>query len=62
VSRKRASSARPIAVPVGLLGVQTKIIRVRSVIAADIAARSCSCPSVLGTRTLVAPVAVAMIG
>ena len=48
--------------PVGLFGLQTRIIRVRSVTAAAIAARSWPCPASLGTRTLVAPLVAAMIG
>lgn len=61
-SRKRSSSARRIEAPVGLLGLQTKIRRVRSVIAAAIASRSCSSPVVSGTLTEVAPEIWVMIG
>jgi len=49
-SRNSASSEARTTVPVGLFGLQTKIIRVRGVIAAAIAARSCL-SSVSGTRT-----------
>ena len=48
--------------PVGLFGLQTITSRVRSVIAAAIAARSWPWPAVFGTRTLVAPAPAAMIG
>ena len=48
--------------PVGLLGVQTITIRVRSVIAAAIASRSWWPSARTGTRTLVAPAAVIAIG
>ena len=48
--------------PVGLLGVQTSTSRVRSVIAASIASRSCRPSAVTGTRTDVAAAAVAAIG
>lgn len=61
-SRKRSSSARRTAVPVGLFGLQTKISRVRSVIAAAIASRSCTSPSVSGTCTEVAPEICVRIG
>ena len=53
-SRNSVRSARRTAVPVGLLGVQTKMSLVRSVIAAAIAGRSCA-KSRSGTRTEVAP-------
>jgi hypothetical protein len=49
-------------VPVGLLGLQTKISRVRSVIASAIASRSCTSPGVSGTFTDVAPLIWVMIG
>ena len=48
--------------PVGLLGLQTKISRVRSVIASAIASRSCTSPAVSGTCTDVAPLIWVMIG
>ncbi|CAM5500760.1 hypothetical protein SAURM35S_06588 [Streptomyces aurantiogriseus] len=48
--------------PVGLLGLQTKISRVRSVIASAIASRSCTSPGVSGTRTAVAPLICVTIG
>ena len=51
-----------IAGPVGLFGVQTKISRVRSVIAASMPSRSCSSVDVSGTCTLVAPETWTMIG
>ncbi len=61
-SRKRSSSARWIALPVGLLGLQTKISRVFGVIAASIASRSWSSVAVSGTGTGVAPATWTMIG
>ncbi len=61
-SRNRSSSARRTTVPVGLLGLQTKIIRVRSVMASAIASRSCTSPPVSGTFTDVAPLTWVMIG
>lgn len=54
-----------MAAPVGLLGLQTKMRRVRSVIASAIASRSCascSAPPVSGTRTEAAPEICVMIG
>ena len=48
--------------PVGLLGVQTMTIRVRSVIAATIASRSWRPSAGTGTCTDVAPAAVTAIG
>ena len=51
-------SAKPAAlttVPVGLFGVQTSTSRVREVMAAAIAGKSCSDAEVRGTVTLVAP-------
>lgn len=53
-SRKVSSAAAWTTDPVGLFGLQTKIRRVRSVIAAAIASRSCA-PSRRGTSTGVAP-------
>ena len=61
-SRNRSSSALPTAVPVGLFGLQTKISVVLSVIAAAIASRSWTSPSVSGTWTEVAPEICVMIG
>ncbi len=61
-STKRSSSARWMALPVGLLGLQTKINRVRGVIAASIASRSWSWSAVSGTGTGVAPATWTMIG
>ncbi len=61
-SRKASSSALRTAVPVGLFGLYTSTMRVRSVTAAAIAGRSCPWPGVLGTWTLVAPVVAVMIG
>ena len=48
--------------PVGLFGVQTSTIRVRGVIAAAIAARSCRSPAPSGTCTGTAPASVTRIG
>ena len=48
--------------PVGLLGVQTSTTRVRSVMAASIAARSWRPSPVTGTRTDVAAATVAAMG
>lgn len=61
-SRNRSSAARRTTVPVGLLGLQTKIIRVRSVIASAIASRSCRSSASSGTFTDVAPEICVMIG
>lgn len=61
-SRKRSSSARRTTVPVGLFGLQTKIIRVLSVTAPAMASRSCTSPLVSGTFTEVAPLICVMIG
>ena len=49
-------------VPVGLFGVQTSTIRVRGVIAAAIASRSCRSPAPSGTCTGTAPASVTRIG
>ena len=61
-SRNTSSSESPTAVPVGLFGVQTSTIRVRGVIAAAIAARSCRSPAPSGTCTGTAPASVTRIG
>ena len=53
-STNRASASGSTTVEVGLLGLQTKISRVRSVTAASIASRS-KVWSVSGTWTAVAP-------
>ena len=55
LSRKSTSSVVVTTWPVGLLGLQTKITRVRSVIAASIASRSWRSSASSGTWTLVAP-------
>ena len=60
-SRNSSSSARRTTVPVGLFGLQTKMILVRSVIASAIAARSCV-SSRSGTRTDSAPDRSASVG
>jgi hypothetical protein len=62
VSMNSSSSPRRSAVPVGLLGLQTSTTRVRGLIAAAIAGRSCPWSARFGTRTLVAPVVAATIG
>ena len=56
------SSARRSAVPVGLFGLQTKSRRVRSVIAASMASRSCPWAGVFGTGTGVACPMIETIG
>ena len=48
--------------PVGLLGVQTRIRRVRSVMAAAMASRSCEPSGRFGTCTLRAPIMPTRIG
>ncbi len=61
-SRNTSSSASPTVVPVGLFGVHTSTIRVRGVIAAAIATRSCRSPAASGTWTGTAPASVTRIG
>lgn len=52
---KRSSASASTTVPVGLLGLHTNTRRVRGVIAARIASRSCPWPASSGTATGVAP-------